>query len=176
MVSGTCSKPAGDFSTACGADVAEPHALATDEQEECEKGEQWRPSATPRLVGGRQRWRRERRRARPAQGLELLSRDDEHAAQVPRAVAVAALLAHARLLLRRERSGITERVAAVVVADPLDVAGSLVDQAEERTDVLGPLGELREERAAFSLANGLRGRLLLALASTEHGTSWRGRA
>ena len=62
----------------------------------------------------------------------------------------------------------------MVVADALDVAGPLVDQAEERADVLRPLGKLREEGVAFGLAGGLRGRLLLALASTEHGTSWRG--
>ena len=62
----------------------------------------------------------------------------------------------------------------MVVADSLDVSGPVVGQAEEGTDVLGPLGKLSEQGAAFGLAGGLGGRLLLALASTEHGTSWRG--
>src|SRR5690606_8992313 len=101
------------------------------------------------------------RRAWLAERLELLGRDDEHAAQVARAVAVSGLLADARLLLGTDRRGVAEGKAAVIVADAVDVAGAVVGEAEERTDGFGAFRELREEGTAFRLSGRIgRGRLL----------------
>ena len=110
---------------------------------------------------------------RAAQRLQLLGRDDEHPPEIAGAVAVAALLADARLLLGRERRRLAEGEASVLLADALDVAGSVAFEAQERTDVIGALGELGEERMAFGLARSLGGLRLVAPASSEHTTSMR---
>ena len=96
--------------------------------------------------GGAAAWRRPGRG--PAERLELLGRDDEHAAQVARAVAVAALLADARLLLGGQGCRVPEREAAMLVADAVDVAGALAGSSPRN-------GQMCSGRSA-SLANSAR--------------------
>jgi hypothetical protein len=60
----------------------------------------------------------------------------------------------------------------MVVAHALDVPRAIVGETEEGADVLGSLGELREQRAALCLAGSLGGGRLLAFASSEHDPSW----
>ncbi len=122
---------------------------------------------------GRGRQGRERQRGglRVAKRLELLGGRDQKTPQVARAMAISALLADARLLLRGERRRVAEREAAVLDAGALDIDSALVAEAQERADVSGAPGELCEEVASLGGARRLGGSGLAALASSEHSPS-----
>ena len=87
------------------------------------------------------------RREGPAEGLELLGRDDEDAAQVARAVAVAAPETDPLLLLDRQLHRVPERVAAVLSREAVVVLGLRGGQSQEGADVRRALGELLEQGA-----------------------------
>ncbi len=59
----------------------------------------------------------------------------------------------------------------MIVTDALDVAGAVRLEAKERTDVLGALGQPREEGTTFRLARRLGSHGLFALSSSEHDLS-----
>src|SRR5205823_14468404 len=84
--------------------------------------------------------------------LELLGRNDQHAAQVARAIGVAAFEADVALLLVGERCRVTECIAAVLAGWVRLVAGPVAGEAQEGADRLGPLGKLLEEGTPFGLA------------------------
>jgi len=112
-----------------------------------------------------------RRRARGEGGpqrLELLGWRHEQAAQVARALAIAALLADASLLLRGERRRLTEGEATVLHAWSVDVSDALVRESEKRADVRGSLGKLREQRTTFGFPSRLSRGRRSALADSEH--------
>jgi hypothetical protein len=103
-----------------------------------------------------------------SQRLQLLGWDDEHAAQVARTVAVAALQADPLLLLARELGGIAEGIAAVIVGDAVVELGARPGQAQERADRIRTLGQLLEQGTPVRLTRGLFLGGLLAAATSEH--------
>ena len=99
--------------------------------------------------------------------LELLGRNDQHAAQVPRAVGIAAFQADVPLLLVGKGRWVAERVAAVLAGGVRLVASPVAGEAQEGADRLGALGELLEEGASFGLAGLLDPRGVIAFAPSE---------